>query len=81
MEKRVTLPAELKGYMALREAKLNDASWDVVETWTEGSWEYDEIIENLKRLERPAPSGKGSGHRLRGSSSQFVGYQGDEDME
>ena len=31
LEKRVALPAELKGYMTLQEAKLNDASLDVVE--------------------------------------------------
>ena len=31
LEKHVTSPAELKGYMTLQEAKLNDASLDVVE--------------------------------------------------
>ena len=60
LEKRVALPAELKGYMTLREAKLNEASWDAIEIWTEGSCECDEIIEKLRRLERPAPPGKGS---------------------
>ena len=55
MEKHFTLPTELKGYMTLREAKLNDTAWDTVENWTEGKYDFDGVCEKHRKLEFPFP--------------------------
>eukprot|EP00959_Pyramimonas_sp_CCMP1952_P019781 417824-Pyramimonas_sp.AAC.1 len=79
-EKHMTLSEELELYVLLRESKLNDAAWDALWHWTEGSPDFDLVRGNLRKLERPLPSGKG-GHRIHGMSpsSHVVGYQGDFD--
>ena len=61
--------------MILRESKLTDAARDTLETWIEGSYDFDRISEKLRKLERPAPPGKGN-YRLRGTGcSMFTGFQ------
>ena len=66
--------------MLLRESKLNDADWDTVENWTGGPYDFDQVSDKLRKLERPSPSGKG-GHRIHGmSSSNVMRYQCDEEM-
>ena len=75
IEKHFELSSELKGYMLLREPKLNDTEWDTIETWTEGSYDFERVSEQLRKLERPAPPSKGN-YRLRGTGcSMFTGFQ------
>ena len=47
------LPAVIKGYATLRDAKLAESSYDNVVMWTSGSYEYDDVVRALVRLDRP----------------------------
>ena len=47
------LPAEIKGYATLRDAKLAESSYDKVVMWTGGSYDYDDVVRALVRLDRP----------------------------
>ena len=60
MGKHVDLPSELKGNVLLRESKLNDAARGAVETRAEGPCDFERVSEELRKLERPAPPGKGN---------------------
>ena len=46
------LPAEIKGYATLRDAKLAQSRYNKVVMWTGGSYEYDDIVRALVRLDR-----------------------------
>ena len=47
------LPAVIKGYATLRDAKLTEGSNDKVVMWTGGSYDYDDVVRALVRLDRP----------------------------
>ena len=48
-----SLPAVIKGYATLRDAKLAGSSYDKVVMWTGGSYDYDDVVRALVRLDRP----------------------------
>ena len=48
-----SLPAMIKGYATLRDAKLAKSSYDKVVMWTGGSYDYDDVVRALVRLDRP----------------------------
>ena len=48
-----SLPAVMKGYATLRDAKLAESSYDKVVMWTGGSYNYDDVVRALARLDRP----------------------------
>ena len=48
-----SLPALIKGYAALRDAKLDESSYDKMVMWTGGSYDYDDVMRALVRLDRP----------------------------
>ena len=48
-----SLPAVIKGYATLRDAKLAESSYDQVVMWTGGSYDYDDVMRALVRLDRP----------------------------
>ena len=43
----------IKGYATLRDAKLSESSYDKVVMWTGGSYDYDDVVRALVRLDRP----------------------------
>ena len=47
------LPAVIKGYATLRDAKLAESSYDKVVMCTGGGYEYDDIVRALVQLDRP----------------------------
>ena len=47
------LPAVIKGYATPRDAKLTGSSYDKVVMWTGGSYDYDDVVRALVRLDRP----------------------------
>ena len=47
------LPAVIKGYATLRDAKLTESSHDRVVMWTGGSYDCDDVMRALVRLDRP----------------------------
>ena len=47
------LPAVIKGYATLRDAKLAESSCDKVVMWTGGSYDNDDVMRALVRLDRP----------------------------
>eukprot|EP00959_Pyramimonas_sp_CCMP1952_P009503 198315-Pyramimonas_sp.AAC.1 len=55
---------------------FSDAPWDAIANWTEGSYGFDAVSSELRKLRRPSPAGQG-GHRIHGvsSSSNFAGHQ------
>ena len=56
------LPAVIKGHATLRDAKLAESSYDKVVMWTGGSYDYDDVVRALVRLDRlemrPGTSGQ-----------------------
>ena len=57
------LPALIKGYATLRDAKLAENSYDKVVMWTGGSYDYDDVVRALVRLDRPEMRPRTSGQR------------------
>ena len=57
-----SLPAVIKGYATLRDAKLAESSYDKVVMRTGGSYDYDDVMRALVRLDRaemrPGTSGQ-----------------------
>ena len=47
------LPAVIRGFATLRDAKLAESSYDKVVMWTGGSYDYDDVVRALVRLDRP----------------------------
>ena len=47
------LPAVIKCYATLRDAKFAESSYDKVVMWTGGSYDYDDVVRALVRLDRP----------------------------
>ena len=45
------LPSPFKGYILMRDAKLPDKAWDTMDTWSHGTYEYDEVATNLRKLD------------------------------
>ena len=43
----------IKGHATLRDAKLAESSYDKVVMWTGGSFDYDDVVRALVRLDRP----------------------------
>ena len=56
------LPAVIKGYATLRDAKLAESSNDKVVMWTGGSYDYDDVMRALVRLDRHEMRPRTSGH-------------------
>ena len=48
-----SLPAVIKLFATLRDAKLADSSYGKVVMWTGGSYDYDDVVRALVRLDRP----------------------------
>ena len=48
-----SLPAGIKGFATLRDAKLTERSYDKVVMWTGGSYDHDDVMCALVRLDRP----------------------------
>ena len=48
-----SLPAMIKGYATLRDAKITESSHDKVVMWTGGSYDYDDVMCALVWLDRP----------------------------
>ena len=52
----------IKGYATLRDAKLAERSYDKVAMWTGGSYDHDDVMRALVRLDgpemRPGTSGQ-----------------------
>ena len=46
---------EIKGYSLLRDADLSDKAWENLDTWTEGKYYLETIVEKLKKIDRPIP--------------------------
>ena len=46
-----SLPAVIKGHATLRDAKLAESSYDKVVMWTGGSYDYDDVVRALVRLD------------------------------
>ena len=57
-----SLPAVIKGYATPRDAKLTESRYDKVVMWTGGSYDYDDVMRELVRLDcpemRPGTSGQ-----------------------
>ena len=49
------LPDLAKGYIMLRDARLPDRAWDMVDGWTYGSYKLADVSNALRKLERPIP--------------------------
>ena len=47
------LPAVVKGHATPRDAKRAGSSYDKVVMWTGGSYDYDDVMRALVRLDRP----------------------------
>ena len=47
------LPAVIKGHATSRHAKLAESSHDKVVMWTDGSYDHDDVMRALVRLDRP----------------------------
>ena len=45
-------PAVNRGYTTPRDAKLAESSYDKVVMWTGGSYDYDDVVRALMRLDR-----------------------------
>ena len=56
------LPSVIKGYATLRDAELAESSHDKVMMWTGGSYDYDDVVRALVRLDRPEMRPRTSGH-------------------
>ena len=48
----VALPDEVKGYVLFRFARLSEAQEDMIKSWTSGSYGYQDIVKNLRKLEK-----------------------------
>ena len=48
-----SLPAVIKGYATLRDAELAESRFDKVVMRTGGSYDYDDVVRALVRLNRP----------------------------
>ena len=46
-------PAVIKGHATLRDARLAESSYDKVVMWTGGSYDCDDVVRALVRLDRP----------------------------
>ena len=69
------VPPVPRGYITLRDARLSDQARDLFEMWTRGDYEYDLVVENLKKLERPVPGIAQGKTRIAG----MIGYQNEAD--
>ena len=58
-----SLSVVIKGYATLRDAKLAESSYDKVVMWTGGSYDYDDVVRALVRLDRPEMRPGTSGQR------------------
>ena len=72
------IPELPKGYILLRDANLPDKARDLIEMWSGGIYNYTEMQQYLKRLERPMP-GSG-GMRLTGLTA-FLDLETEEEEE
>ena len=52
---KCVLPSNAKGYIVLRDAHLSDKAWDMIDTWTQGSYDFETVQTALRKLERPVP--------------------------
>ena len=66
------LPAVIKGYATLRDAKLTECSYDKVVMWTSGSYDYDDVVRALVRLDRPKMRPGKSGHNGKSVLTYFT---------
>ena len=66
------LPAVIKGYATLRDAKLAQSSYEKVVMWTGGSYDYDNVEGALVRLDRPEMRAGTSGQSGKTIPTYFV---------
>ena len=70
----VDLPAEARGYIMFRQAKLTEKAEDMVRTWTEGNFHIDKILRALRKLDKVQGGTKGQEayYRDDGEPASFV---------
>ena len=71
------LPAVIKGYATLRDAKLAESSYDKVVMWTGGSYDYDHVAQALVRLDRPEMRPGTSGQCSKTIPTYFIDLESD----
>ena len=62
----------IKGSATLRDAKLAESSYDKVVMWTGGSYDYDDVVRALVRLDRPEMRPGTSGQSGKTVSTYFT---------
>ena len=67
----IEFPAQIKGYITLRDAHLSARAWDTLTTWTQGAYDYVTLVDHMRKLERPIPGKPGSATLFQ--DDQFVG--------
>ena len=72
------LPAVIKGYATLRDAKLAESSYDKVVMWTGGSYDNDDVARALVRLDRPEMRPGTSGQNGHTVPIYFTDLEADE---
>ena len=60
MPSGIELSGKVTGYITLRDAHISERAWDTLTTWTQNVYDYNIIIDNLRKLERPVPGKPGS---------------------
>ena len=72
-----SIPDEVKGYLLYRDAHLPDKCRELIELWTEGSYDWTEMQKHLKKLERPIPGVHNTGDHQK---TRLIGYQEDTNL-
>ena len=62
----------IKGYATLRDARLAESSYDKVVMWTGGSYDYDDVVRALVRLDLPEMRPGASGQSGKTIPTYFV---------
>ena len=62
----------IKGYATLPDAKLAESSYDKVVMWTGGSYDYDDVVRALVRLDLPEMRPGTSGQSGKTVSTHFT---------
>ena len=65
------MPSVFKIYILMRDAKLPEKAWNVMDTWSHSTYEYDEVATNLRKLERRVLRGGGGIFSSRGGCTSL----------